>query len=418
MLGSVFDIWVLSFSDDFATMDLTGTKISSLDQFDEAFHAGGINTIRLPEAEIYVALLTGVVDAAAISSRAGFDSILADDSNLNLYHFSATDDRILSRTVVTDGAILGGGEADVLEGTNGDDIIVGLGGNDTIEGGMGNDAINGGQGTDLASFTGNQASYTLALNPNGVEITDRRDGGNGTDELIGVELLDFDTDLLGGPFDLTKFAGPTSLSADQLESVIELYIAYFDRAPDAVGLFFWATAYAAGTTLDEMANLFIDQPETIAAYPSGTPNQAFAETVYSNVLGRIPDAAGLNFWVDVLDGGSVPRSSFILEVLRGAKADSSPDASSEFVAQQLADRAYLDSKIDVGAYFAVHKGMSSAANATSAMDLYDGSILSLTVAISAIDNFELNALDPTNGEFLMPLVGVLDNPFSAITADI
>lgn len=65
-----------------------------------------------------------------------------------------------------------------------------------------------------------------------------------------------------------------------------------------------------------------------------------------------------------------------------------------------------------GAYFAVHKGMSDVENASAAMALFDGSASSVSSAVAAIDAYFEDALDPTNGEFLMPLVGVLDDPFS------
>ena len=45
------------------------------------------------------------------------------------------------------------------------------------------------------------------------------------------------------------------------------------------------------------------------------------------------------------------------------------------------------------------------------MLLYDGTDTSVQTVKQAIDAYHLEALDPINGEFLMPLVGVLDNPF-------
>ncbi|WP_281993538.1 DUF4214 domain-containing protein, partial [Sulfitobacter geojensis] len=190
-------------------------------------------------------------------------------------------------------------------------------------------------------------------------------------------------------------------SASDFESFIELYIAYFNRSPDAVGLNFWGTAFASGTTLENMATLFVDQDETRATYPGGTSNTDFVTAVYDNVLGRIPDQAGFNFWIDMLnrsEATGVTRDQFILDVLRG-------------VVEGSADRAYLDSKVDIGAYFAVHRGMSDVENASAAMALFDGSQGSIDQAVAAIDGFYQDALDPNNGEFLMQVVGVLDSPF-------
>ena len=55
--------------------------------------------------------------------------------------------------------------------------------------------------------------------------------------------------------------------------------------------------------------------------------------------------------------------------------------------------------------------MSDVDDAVTAMDLFDGTQASINAAVDAIDGFYADALDPLNGEFLMPLVGVLDDPF-------
>jgi hypothetical protein len=99
-------------------------------------------------------------------------------------------------------------------------------------------------------------------------------------------------------------------------------------------------------------------------------------------------------------------------VLRGAKSDLKPELGQDFVDQQIADQQFLSTKADIGAYFAVHKGMSDTDNASAAMALFDGTPESTTSAVNAIDGFYADALDAIDGEFLMPLVGVLDDPFA------
>ena len=47
------------------------------------------------------------------------------------------------------------------------------------------------------------------------------------------------------------------------------------------------------------------------------------------------------------------------------------------------------------------------------MEMFDGSQASVNQAVAAIDGYYEDALDPTNGEFLIQIVGVLDNPFPA-----
>ncbi|WP_292295025.1 DUF4214 domain-containing protein, partial [Marivita sp.] len=319
---------------------------------------------------------------------------------------------VISNTFASVENVLGTSGADVIRGGSAANLLEGADGDDTLEGRAGNDDLNGGAGTDTAVYSGDQANYTLTISAASVTITDRRDGGNGTDTLTAIEALDFDTDFNGEPFSLEEFGGLAQLSQADLETFIELYIAYFNRAPDAVGLSFWGTAFANGVTLEQSASFFIDQPETRATYPSDLGNSDFATAVYDNVLGRLPDQEGFDFWVDKLDSGGVSRDQFILAILGGAKADPPGDASQEFIDQQLADRQYLSDKTDIGGYFAVTNGMSDVGNATSVMALFDGSEASIQDAIDATDDFYATALASGDAEFILQVVGILDDPFA------
>lgn len=273
---------------------------------------------------------------------------------------------------------------DVLVGSSSDDHIFGLGGTDTLYN------------------SGNQSSYTLTISEFSTSLEDRRDAGNGEDLLYSIEKIDFDQNVFDVPFDLSVFSGLSSVTVLELESFTELYIALFNRAPDALGLNFWGTAFANGTTLREMTTLFFDQDETRALYPETFSNAEFVERVYENVLGRIYDQDGFDFWVPVLDDDSneIGRDTFIFEFLRGVKPNTQ-------------DEVFLQTKVDLGAYFAVHRGMSDVDNASAAMVLFDGTQNGVDQSVAAIDSFYQQALDPTTGEFLMQIVGVLDNQFDA-----
>lgn len=303
---------------------------------------------------------------------------------------------------------------DWINGNRFDNDLRGGSGHDLLEGYQGDDVIDGNGGLDLAYFQGNQSSYTLTIAADTITVHDRRADGTGTDTLRNIELVEFYSDSDRSTLDLEEVAGVAGLAAADFETVIELYIAYFNRAPDALGLNFWAASFARGTTLEEMASLFIDQDETRATYSENLSNEDFATAVYDNVLGRVPDQAGFDFWVGLLNSGTVVRDQFILGVLEGAKADPAPDATQDFIDQQLADRDYLATKTDIGALYAVHRGMSDVSNAISVMSQFDGSANSVSAAVAEVERFHSEALDPETGAFLMPLVGVLDNPFDAI----
>ena len=309
--------------------------------------------------------------------------------------FPDGEEPVAEEPVVGDETPDGGAEprsSSVLEGTPEDDALVA-----TSEFGR----IDGLGGVDTVAFEGDQTDYIVTFSPDSVIVTDRSTDGLGTFSLENVEMIDFDTELpmFGGAMDLTLFGGHTGIEAEAFEAFIEMYIAYFNRAPDAVGLAFWGTAYANGMSMEEIANEFASQPETLATYPEDASNIKFVSDVYQNVLGRAPDIDGLRFWTDGLNEGAIARGEFILSMLNGVQ-DGTPD------------RAYLDQKTDLGAYYSVHKGMSNTDDAAQIMALFDGSDASAQNAVDAIDALYDASMDADNGDFLMPLVGVLDDPFA------
>ena len=408
------------------TLSISGAAVTQLNLIQsgrDAFLFGSDQIIGNSFSDLVYSLsgndtVYGMAGDDQIYSGIGSDLLFGGGGNDFLYGEAGNDS--LYGDAGNDG-ISGGSGNDLLFGQDGNDQLDGEIGNDSLYGGAGddrlygwagNDLIDGDVGNDTAGYLGNQTSYTLVRSPNSTAITDRRYAGDGTDQLVNMEFLDFNTNILGTPFSLNSYSGTTRLSGSSLESFIELYIAYFNRAPDALGLNFWGTAYANGMSLEEIATRFIDQDETRATYPSTMTNTDFATAVYNNVLGRVPDQDGFNFWVKVLDEGSLGRDKFILSVLGGAKTQPGADASAAFIAQQLADRAYLENKIDIGAYFSVHKGMSDVNEANYVMSLFDGTDAGVSNAVNAINIFHQNALDPDNGDFLMPIIGILNDPFT------
>lgn len=312
---------------------------------------------------------------------------------------------------------------ELLTGTQGLEVISGLGGDDTLIGLGGNDTLDGGSGTDTAVFLGSQDGYTLSLSSGEVILEDRRGDLAGTDRLIDIEILDFGTETTAfgaGPMNLNVFDDAASLNASEFASIVELYIAYFNRAPDAIGLNFWASSFARGEVdIAQMAELFFDQAETRSVYASSlnedgsqiTDVTAFVTAIYTNVLGRSPDVGGRDFWVSVLEQGAVTPGSAIGSIIEGAKADAPSDATQAEIDARALDQQYLANATDIGVHFAVINGMSDTANADAVMGLLTRSSESVSVAVAQSNQFFADAQAATGGEFLMPLVGVIDDPF-------
>ncbi|MEM9969008.1 MAG: DUF4214 domain-containing protein [Pseudomonadota bacterium] len=270
--------------------------------------------------------------------------------------------------------------SDTVIMADGDQEVIGLSGNDTV--------VFGSQSTQI----------TVSLSADGSMTVLDRDGQGGTDRLANdVEVLRFADRSL----DTNDFSGLLNLSADDFISLTEVYVAYFNRAADAEGLYFWADALAEGTDLEGIAELFFEQVETRALYTDPNDTNAFVTAVYDNVLGRTPDQSGFEFWQGVLARGEVSQGRFVLEVIKGAKAgDNSSDVD------------YLATKANLGLRYAAIEGLSDVADARNVMERFgDQQTFDTISALAAIDGHAIDAANATNSGLLMPLIGVVDDPF-------
>ncbi|ELP56967.1 hemolysin-type calcium-binding repeat family protein [Microcystis aeruginosa TAIHU98] len=170
------------------------------------------------------------------------------------------------------------------------------------------------------------------------------------------------------------------MTVDQ-NSIVGLYVIYFNRAPDPAGLTFWQSQ---DVTIEEIAAQFGASPEAKALYPFlaaptlGDP-VAFINEIYQNAFGRDADDAGLTFWSNVLRQDSSPESvaQFVLAVAQGAQGT---------------DRVALQNRADIALQFtqeAVNANIAftPAVLATSSqiIDTVDSTAASVTAAQAAID---------------------------------
>ncbi|HTN79281.1 MAG TPA: Ltp family lipoprotein [Acidimicrobiales bacterium] len=99
-----------------------------------------------------------------------------------------------------------------------------------------------------------------------------------------------------------RTSGPCT--ADPTGSITRLYRAYFLRAPDGGGLAFWVDRCNRNISrLADISDAFAASDEFKLRYGS-VDNPAFVNLVYRNVLGRIPDAGGLQGWLDFMTRGA------------------------------------------------------------------------------------------------------------------
>ncbi|SHH62001.1 DUF4214 domain-containing protein [Marivita hallyeonensis] len=284
--------------------------------------------------------------------------------------------------------------SNVLVGTATAENLIGTAQDDTITGSGGNDILSGEGGFDTAVYMGDASDYAITISNGSIMIEDRT-GGDGTDTLNSIEALEFDD----STFALSLFTNVSSLTDADMLAFCELYVAYFNRAPDSAGLLFWGSRLADGMSMEDIAREFFDQPETRALYGTSTDNGAFVTAVYSNVLGRAPDGAGYSYWVNILDSGAVEQSAFILAMLDGAKAATG----------SAADAQYLETKAEIGAYYAVVNGLNNVSVANTAMQAFDGSNGSVSVAKGIIDSHAATIDSAQGSEFTISVTGLVED---------
>ena len=95
--------------------------------------------------------------------------------------------------------------------------------------------------------------------------------------------------------------------------MFRLYNASFKRFPDSDGLKYWITQRTNGTDTDRViASSFIQSPEFKQRYGADLTNGQFVNTIYNNVLGRLPDSSGYAYWTGQLNNGIETRYEVLL----------------------------------------------------------------------------------------------------------
>ncbi|MFZ6773485.1 M64 family metallopeptidase [Undibacterium sp. SXout7W] len=111
-----------------------------------------------------------------------------------------------------------------------------------------------------------------------------------------------------------------TISGNDLRSLEELYVAYFNRVPDADGLDYWISQYKRGVTMNQIGDEFYKaatQNPVEAGYSKNFNDTDFINTLYKNILARSAgaDTEGLTYWLGQLNNGSLSHGSLVNTVL-------------------------------------------------------------------------------------------------------
>lgn len=231
-----------------------------------------------------------LIGAMTVRGGAGDQIVFGDSASQNILLGEGDDE------------LHGGGGDDIIGSDGGNDLIFGDAGNDVVFGGAGNDRIDGGTGRDTVVFSGGSLDdYRLQFS-NGVAVFEHRNGGSdGTDTVSAVEVL--------------RFNG-ADLRPEG--AVARLYEALLDRAASDSDLDYWAGHIRGGASLNDIAATIAGSPEAATGI-GALDDSGFVAALYTRVLDRPADAAGLEFWRAQLAGGSLTRGDAALAFAQSAE---------------------------------------------------------------------------------------------------
>jgi hypothetical protein len=117
------------------------------------------------------------------------------------------------------------------------------------------------------------------------------------------------------------------ISQTDRDSIIELYIAFFNRVPEANGLSYWTDKFEKGMSMQQVADAFYQAAVSYAdltGFSSLMTSSEFVRAIYANTLGRYgakaPTKEEVDYWSVKLDNTSTTRSDLIKTMLTQAKA--------------------------------------------------------------------------------------------------
>ena len=281
-----------------------------------------------------------------------------------------------------------------IYGTIAADTLVGTAASEVLNGGPGSDRIDGGEGVDTAMTWSPSTNFTLRATAGlqGLTMQDKV-GNQGTDSLISIEKVRFGDQTI----DITSMSKTAAMAPEQVMKVVDLYTAGLGRAPDALGLAFWASRLSDGASVDEISKVFFGAPEAARIYSPLQSNPEFVDFVYRTALGRAPDAEGASFWINHLDEGHLQRTDFISSFIASVRRPDGGDAN---------DVKYISNREAVGAHFALTQGLNNGEWAQAVVSNVDGSSASVISAKAQTDSLAAIAATTVGSELVMQIVGI------------
>lgn len=199
-------------------------------------------------------------------------------------------------------------------------------------------------------------------------------------------------------------------AATYFDTVQKIYIAFYQRPADPAGLKYWAERIeVAGGDATAVVTAFATSPEAVALYGTidATTIGTVIDKIYLALFNKAPDAAGKQFYVDGFTSGKFTAGTIALNILNGAANDDAVaianklQVANEFT-KQVDGRALTDAYFGTGSSFnATYSGDADAQAARDILKTVTSSpatVLSQSQVTEQIQSKIADAGDPIKGE--------------------
>lgn len=193
-------------------------------------------------------------------------------------------------------------------------------------------------------------------------------------------------------------------AADYNNVVQQLYVAYFGRPADPIGLMNFTNslnninapttigeltaAYGTNATIKSLIDSFGTSTESANLYTGSTA--AFVNAIFLNVLGRSPALEGLLFWSNAIDSGALTRGNAAAAIMAGAQTNTTTQGlvDAQVVANKTQVAINFTAALDTAAEVVAYSGAAAASTARTML-----STVSSTTDVTA---FQTNVTSAIN----------------------
>lgn len=169
------------------------------------------------------------------------------------------------------------------------------------------------------------------------------------------------------------------------DTIQKMYIAYFGRPADPIGLEFWAKKVdAAAGSLDAVISGFAASTESQALFGNKTSAEK-VNAIYTYLFNRPAEPAGLNYWVQKLDNGEVSQAGAMYTILSNAGA-----GDVDAIANKLAVANEFTKALDTTAEILGYSGANAAEVARTYLQTVNSTEASKTAALAAVNTTVAN----------------------------